>query len=82
MKKKRTSDEFRAPPGMAGPTGEFPSGKIVDEDMGELRIAVAAFPEKGIVSIDFGKAISWLGLEKANAVHFAEGILKKAAELP
>lgn len=50
--------------------------------MGELRVGVASFPEKGIVAIDFGKNISWLGLEKEPALLFAEAVRKKAMELP
>jgi hypothetical protein len=42
-----------------GATGEFPEGKINDTDEGELKLAVSA--RKGVVIMEFGKSIEWIG---------------------
>jgi hypothetical protein len=43
-----------------GPTGEFPDGQLNEDDEGELRIAVRHEP--GVVILDFGKPVAWIGL--------------------
>lgn len=46
-----------------GATGEFPQGKIDETDEGELQIAICYDPHADIIRIDFGKPVSWLGLD-------------------
>lgn len=63
-----------------GATGTFPDGKLNDDDQGALRIAVGYDRVDGIVRVDFGKPVAWLGLPKENAIAFAEAILKHAKQ--
>lgn len=65
-----------------GATGKFPGGKITPDDEGELRLAVRAFPARGIVAVDFGKNVSWLGLDKETALGLAEILRDQAGKLP
>lgn len=74
-------DEFRAPKHLVGATGNFPEGKVNENDLGELQIGIKAFPEHGIVSIDFGKNVEWIGLEKEKAIAFGSGIIEAAGQL-
>jgi len=64
-----------------GPTGNFPEGKLNDDDEGELAIAIIADKTKQVVAIDFGKPVHWLAMPRANAIEFANILLAKAAEL-
>lgn len=61
-----------------GPTGRFPRGQITPQDEGELRLAVAH--ADGVVIIDFGKPVSWLGFAPHEARQFADLVLKHASE--
>lgn len=61
-----------------GATGRFPEGKLNSDDEGELRFEVAFDPLNGIVRIDFGKPVTWLGLSPETAIAFAELLLKAA----
>lgn len=49
-----------------GPTGQFPKGKVIPEDEGELainfRIGIG-LNNDAVVVMEFGKEISWIGLE-------------------
>jgi hypothetical protein len=63
-----------------GATGEFPKGRLNDGDEGALKVAVGT--ENGVVKIDFGKRIAWIGLPKREAVAWASVILKHAESLP
>lgn len=62
-----------------GPTGEFPQGKMHEEDEGELGISIGHTAEGKIV-IDMGKPVAWLGMDPEEARAFAEGLMKHAAE--
>jgi len=64
-----------------GATGNFPKGKIREDDEGELRLAVAHDNDKGVVIVDFGKPVVWIGLPADDAVEFANTILKHAKDL-
>ncbi len=61
-----------------GATGEFPDGKLVEHDEGELRCGVAGDPERHLVFIDFGSPVKSLGMSPDQAVEFAASILKNA----
>ncbi len=61
-----------------GATGNFPHGKLNKHDEGELRLAVAWDNEAGLVRIEFGKPVAWLGLYPPEAIEFARLILKHA----
>jgi hypothetical protein len=62
-----------------GSTGEFPRGKLNDDDEGALRLAVTA--HEGVVKIIFGKPVAWLGLPKKEALELAATIKKHADSL-
>ncbi len=47
---------------MIGPSGQFPKGKLNEDDQGELTIGVATDKEKKTVIINFGKRVAWIGL--------------------
>ena len=59
-----------------GATGNFPMGKLVDDDEGELRVAVG--DKDGKVIIEFGKPVAWLGLTPQGAVDFAQTLIQRA----
>jgi hypothetical protein len=65
-----------------GPTGNFPRGKMSDDDDGEIRIGIAADKGKGVVIIDFGIPVVWVGFPREQAIELADKIRDKAAELP
>lgn len=56
--------------------GEFPHGKLNDNDAGAL--AYAVFAENGVVVIKFPKLIQWIGLEPEQAIEMAEVLVKHA----
>lgn len=61
-----------------GPTGEFPQGKLDDTDEGALKIGIAYDKLDGIVRVEFGKPIAWLGLPPPEAVGLARLLLRHA----
>jgi hypothetical protein len=64
-----------------GATGEFPRGKLVEEDEGEIRVAIAADHKTQTVVIDFGKPVAWIGFTGEQAQQIADTLIKKAWEL-
>ena len=62
-----------------GPTGQFPLGKLIPSDEGEIRIAIGV--SQGRVVIDFGSQVTWIGFDKQQAIDVAESILAKARSL-
>lgn len=61
-----------------GALGTFSQGKVDDTDQGDLRMGVAYDPVDGIVRIEFGKPVAWLGLPPAQAIEFARLLLRNA----
>lgn len=61
-----------------GATGEFPQGKLNDSDEGAIRIGVAYDKLDGVVRVEFGKPVAWLGMPPPEAIEFARVILKNA----
>jgi hypothetical protein len=64
-----------------GATGRFPRGHADASDEGEIRLAVAADHQQGIVRLLFGKRVAWLGLPSTEARALAAVLLEKAEEL-
>jgi hypothetical protein len=62
-----------------GPTGDFPHGRLNDDDEGGIQIAISR--ENGVVRIDFGEPTAWIGLPPALALEFAATIAKHALAL-
>lgn len=64
-----------------GATGNYPEGAVDPSDDGELRLAIAADRDAGIVRIVFGTPTGWIGLPPDMAIPFANSIIAKAREL-
>jgi hypothetical protein len=62
-----------------GATGDHPQGKINDEDQGGLRMGIGVVD--GIIRLEFGKPVAWMGLDKATALALADNIRKHAETL-
>lgn len=65
----------------AGATGDHPQGRLNADDQGGLRMAIAADVGGGVVRVDFGKPVAWLGLDKATALALAANLTKHANSL-
>lgn len=61
---------------MPGPTGDYPRGKLNEDDEGGLHIAIG--DEKGLVILDFGTGVTWVGMPPDNARAFANLIIARA----
>lgn len=61
-----------------GATGKFPQGKMDDTDEGEIGIVITYDKLNGVVRIDFGKPVAWLGLPPQGATELAHLLLKCA----
>lgn len=68
------------PAAALGATGEFPQGKLADDDEGEIRFAVAADKNAGKVIIDFGSPVTWVGMDPEQASQLGDTLRKKADE--
>jgi hypothetical protein len=64
-----------------GPTGRFPYGKLNDSDEGEVAMGIVADPFNGVVRLDFGKPVAWLGLPSVVARELARMLVEKADEV-
>lgn len=64
-----------------GATGQFPQGHVDADDEGELRFALAADHNQGIVRVIFGTPVGWLGLPATQARALARLLIEKANEL-
>lgn len=64
-----------------GATGEFPLGRLNADDEGGLKMGITADKANGIVCVDFGKPVAWLGLDKATALALAEKLRWHASKL-
>jgi len=60
-----------------GATGEFPDGKVDPTDEGELRFMVSA-TDDGLVRLEFGKPVAWLGLRPQDAAGLASALMHHA----
>jgi hypothetical protein len=61
---------------MIGKTGEYPDGKLTDDDEGGIRILCTHY--KGKVVLDFGTQVIWLGFRPDDARKIAAELLKQA----
>lgn len=64
-----------------GPTGEYPDGKISEDDGGELRIAVSLDRERGLVNMDFGTMIKWFSMSPLDAVGLSQALVEASKAL-
>lgn len=63
-----------------GATGEFPDGKISEDDEGELSLAVS-HNDKGLVVFDFGSPVKWLAMVPDKAEKLANAIIDHARQV-
>lgn len=61
-----------------GATGDFPEGKLGDDDEGGLKIGVAADIPNGVVRVEFGKEVAWLAMPPETALDLAKSIIDHA----
>ena len=61
-----------------GARGTFSHGKVQDDDQGDIKIGIAYDDLNGIVRIDFGKPVAWLGFPPEQAVELGKLLLRKA----
>jgi hypothetical protein len=64
-----------------GPTGDYPHGKLSDDDEGGLSVAMSHFIAPNgdrMVRLDFGKPITWVALPREQALNFAAFIVHHA----
>jgi hypothetical protein len=61
-----------------GATGTFPQGKLNDHDEGGLKMAIGYDKTDGIVRVEFGKPVAWLGLPPPEARQLAALLLHHA----
>lgn len=71
----------RHPLEQIGPTGKFPQGKKSEHDQGELAVAIGTDKKKGIIQIEFGTSVTWLGLTADDARALAQQLLERADDL-
>lgn len=64
------------PPDILGATRRFPRGRLTNEDEGEIVIRVAE--RGGVVVIDFGKPVTWIGFSPDEARQLADLLSKHA----
>jgi len=50
-----------------GESGGFPHGQISPDDEGELAIAMSVNPGTQVITLQFGKLVSWLGMDLLTA---------------
>lgn len=61
-----------------GATGQYPNGKLCDQDEGEIKISIAADLKNGIVLIDFGKPAASIGFTPKQAHDIANMLIEEA----
>jgi hypothetical protein len=64
-----------------GETGNFPDGKVAEDDEGELRMGVGVDTKNKLVVMDFGKAIKWFALNKEQTLELAGTLVNHASSL-
>jgi len=61
-----------------GATGEYPDGKSREDDEGEIKLAVRANVEKGLIGMEFGKPVAWVMFKAEEARNLAEVLIANA----
>ena len=62
-----------------GPTGDYPDGKLNDDDKGGLMMAIQV--ENGNIRIDFGTPTAWFALDPDAAIAFAAALTGTAMRI-
>ena len=58
---------------------KFPRGQLCNDDEGALAMRIG-IKDKTII-LDFGKPVTWMGLDKQSAINMANLLLEKAKQL-
>ena len=66
---------------MDTPDPQYPRGQLHDGDDGATLMAVGVDEANGIIIVDFGKPLIWVGLPPAEARAFAETLMQRADEI-
>lgn len=64
-----------------GALGTHSQGKVAPNDEGDLMLALTVDHKHRIVRIDFGKELTWIGLDANTAKTFAMSLLQAATSL-
>lgn len=59
-----------------GATGEFPDGKLTEDDEGSINFAIGI--KDGKVCLDFGTPSRWIAMKPEDALKLAETLIEKA----
>ncbi len=59
----------------------YSEGRMNEDDDGDIAFAIAADKKRGIVVLDFGKNVSWVGLPPQKVVELCGLLMKKAREV-
>lgn len=80
---ERLPDDFRREADRLGlgKTGEYPMGKLNEEDEGAITIAVAADSTNQRVILNFGSPVAWIGFTYEQAMALSESFRDRAFEL-
>lgn len=62
-----------------GATGNYPDGKLNEHDEGELAIRISH--DDRLITIEFGKPVSWFAFKPEQAIEFAEMIIEHANDV-
>jgi len=63
-----------------GATGEYPRGKLNEDDEGELAVRYRVDKETATVMLDFGKPVEWIGLDGDLAMSLGRKLIQMGAE--
>jgi hypothetical protein len=59
-----------------GATGTFPQPQLSDDDQGALKMGIAFDRLNGVVRLEFGKPVAWLGLPPPEAIALGKLLMK------
>lgn len=69
-------DEARMHAAMQKLLGEYPDGKLRQDDEGAIAVAIGH--ERGRVTIQFPKPVAWIGFTPEEAIEIAETLVEHA----
>lgn len=72
----RINDLLSTMPKTGGPTGNYPDGKLSDDDDGEIQFGICHVERRIIMNFD--KPIKWIGFTRDQAIEVANALLKHA----
>ena len=60
---------------------EWPEGRIEGTDDGQIVFKLSSDPETGVIKVDFGKPVTWVGMSPNDAVQVAQLLIKHARSI-